>query len=160
MKPNPHKATAIIPPSLPRYGRRGAADLHVHTTHSDGVCSPCEVVVAAARVGLAALAITDHDSVSALAAARPEAVRWDIELVAGVELTCGQDGRELHILGHFFRDDDPALLETLASLRAGRGHRIEAMVAKLRTLGLLIDLDAVRRVFPRAAWVGAIWLIF
>ena len=72
MKPNPRKAAAAL-----RHIRLGSvatrADLHVHTTHSDGVCSPCEVVVAAARVGLAALAITDHDTVSALAVARPEA---------------------------------------------------------------------------------------
>jgi 3',5'-nucleoside bisphosphate phosphatase len=151
MKPNRHKAAAAISPSPRAHGRAGAADLHVHTTHSDGVCSPCEVVVAAARVGLAALAITDHDTVSALAVARPEAVRWGIELVAGVELTCGQDGRELHILGHFIRDDDPALLEAMALLRASRAQRIEAMAARLQTLGLAIDLDAVRRVFPRAS---------
>jgi 3',5'-nucleoside bisphosphate phosphatase len=151
MKPNPHKRAAAISPSLPRHDRHGAADLHVHTTHSDGVCSPCEVVIAAARVGLAALAITDHDTVSALAVARPEAVRWGVELIAGVELTCVQDGRELHILGHFIRDDDQALLEAMASLRSGRNQRIEAMVARLQMLELSIDLDAVRRVFPRAS---------
>jgi 3',5'-nucleoside bisphosphate phosphatase len=150
MKPNPHKAAAAISASRPRHGCHGAADLHVHTTHSDGVCSPCEVVVSAARVGLAALAITDHDTVSALAVARPEAVRWGIELVAGVELSCEQDGRELHILGYFIHDDDPALLEAMVSLRSDRAQRIEAMVARLRTLGLSIDLDAVRRDFPRA----------
>jgi 3',5'-nucleoside bisphosphate phosphatase len=151
MKPNPYKAGVVISPARPRHGRHGAADLHVHTTHSDGVCSPCEVVVAAARVGLAALAITDHDTVSALAVARPEAVRWGIELVPGVELTCEQDGREFHILGHFIRNDDPALLEAMASLRCGRAERIEEMVARLQTLKLSIDLDAVRRVFPRSS---------
>jgi 3',5'-nucleoside bisphosphate phosphatase len=151
MKPNPSRATAANSASLAQHGRQRAADLHVHTTHSDGVCSPCEVVVAAARVGLAALAITDHDIVSALAVARPEATRWNIELIAGVELTCGQESRELHILGHFIRDDDQALLEAMASLRSDRTQRIEAMAARLRTLGLSIDLDAVRRVFPRAS---------
>jgi len=149
MKPNPNNATAVITLSLHRHPR-GGADLHVHTTHSDGVCSPCEVVVAAERVGLAALAITDHDTVSALVVARPEAVRWGVELIAGVELTCGHDGRELHILGHFIRDQDPALLEAMASLRAGRAKRVETMAAQLKALGLRIDLDAVRRVFPRA----------
>ena len=62
--------------------------------------------MAAARVGLGALAITDHDTVSALPIARPEAAWWGIELIAGVELTCEFEGRELHILGHFIRDDD------------------------------------------------------
>ncbi len=114
MKPNPRRAAAAIRSSSPGH-RRDGADLHVHTTHSDGVCSPCEVVVAAARVGLAALAITDHDTVSALAVARPEAARWGIELVTGVELTCQHDGREIHILGYFIRDDDPA---------SSRGHGV------------------------------------
>ncbi len=133
-------------PSSPRVG----ADLHVHTTHSDGVCSPCEVVVAAARVGLSALAITDHDTVSALAVARPEAARWGVELIAGVELTCVYNDREFHILGHFIRDDDPALVAAMAALRDGRVRRVEAMAARLEALGLSIDLEALRRAFPRA----------
>jgi 3',5'-nucleoside bisphosphate phosphatase len=150
MKSTLRKTAKANQSSSPGYPRDGA-DLHVHTTHSDGGCSPCEVVVAAARVGLRALAITDHDTVSALAVARPEAARWDIELVAGVELTCDHDGREFHILGHFIRDDDPALLEGMASLRAGRAQRIESMAARLRGLGLSVDLDAICRVFPRAS---------
>ena len=149
MKPPLRETAATIRATSPGYPRDGA-DLHVHTTHSDGACSPCEVVVAAARVGLKALAITDHDTVSALAVARPEAARWGIELVAGVELTCEYDGREFHILGHFIRDDDPALLNGMASLRADRAQRIEAMAARLQSLGLSIDLDAICRVFPRA----------
>ena len=146
-RPSNVPATATAGRSLLR---RGGADLHVHTTHSDGACSPCEVVVAAARVGLSALAITDHDTVSALAVARPEAQHWGVELVAGVELTCGHRGRELHILGYFIREDDPDLAAAMDALRAGRVHRFEAMAGRLRDLGLRVDLDAVRRAFPRA----------
>jgi predicted metal-dependent phosphoesterase TrpH len=130
--------------------RRGGADLHVHTTHSDGACSPCEVVVAASRVGLSALAITDHDTISALAVARPEAKHWGVELVAGVELTCEHRGRELHLLGYFIREDDPDLAAAMESLRTGRVHRFEAMAGRLRELGFPVDLEAVRRAFPRA----------
>jgi 3',5'-nucleoside bisphosphate phosphatase len=130
--------------------RRGGADLHVHTTHSDGACSPCEVVVAAARVGLSALAITDHDTVSALEVARPEARHWGVELIAGVELTCQHQGRALHILGYFFREDDPSLASVLDRLRDGRRRRIEMMAARLRDLGLEVEIEAVRRAFPRA----------
>ena len=128
----------------------GAADLHVHTTHSDGVCSPCEVVVAAARVGLGALAITDHDTVSALEIARPEAAWWGIELIPAVELTSEFEGRELHILGYFIRDDDQALLEAMEFLRRGRVSRLHAMVTRLKELSLFIDDEALRRAFPRA----------
>jgi predicted metal-dependent phosphoesterase TrpH len=122
----------------------------VHTTHSDGVCSPCEVVVAAARVGLSALAITDHDTLSAIAVARPEAARLGLELVAGVELTAEREGRETHILGHFVREHDPELVAATAALREARARRLEAMAARLRELGLWVDLEALGRAFPRA----------
>lgn len=122
----------------------------MHTTHSDGVCSPCEVVIAAATVGLSALAITDHDALSALAAARPEAARLGLELVAGIELTAEFEGREVHILGHFVRDDDPALTAAASALRTARAGRLRAMVDRLAVLGRSVDLDALQRAFPRA----------
>ena len=130
--------------------RAEAADLHVHTTHSDGVCSPCEVVIAAANVGLSALAITDHDTLSALPVARPEAARLGIELIAGIELTAERDGREVHILGHFVHDEDPALVAVTGALRLARDGRIVALVDRLMALGLRVDLDALRGAFPRA----------
>lgn len=140
----------------------GAADLHVHTTHSDGACTPGDVVRSAASVGLAALAITDHDTLSAVAVARPEADRLGIELIAGIELTAERDGKEVHLLGHFIRDDDPALLSATADLRSRRAARIEAMADRLTSLGLRIDLTAIRNAYPRAT-IGrkhlADWLV-
>lgn len=142
--------------------RVAGADLHVHTTHSDGACSPEDVVRAAANVGLAALAITDHDTLSALAVARPEADRLGVELIGGVELTAERGGREVHILGHFVRAADPDLVAATNALRAARAHRIEAMVGRLADLGLSVDLAALRRTFPRAT-IGrrhlADWLV-
>jgi 3',5'-nucleoside bisphosphate phosphatase len=149
MKPGTRQANASTA-SPRRWCRTEGADLHVHTTHSDGACSPCEVVVAAARVGLVAVAITDHDTVSALPVARAEAIRWGVELIAGVELTCEFENREIHILGHFIRDDDPALVGAMAELVAGRTARVEAMAARLATLGLSIDVPSLKRAFPRA----------
>jgi predicted metal-dependent phosphoesterase TrpH len=108
------------------------------------------VVTAAARVGLAALAITDHDTVSALAVARPEAVRLGVELVDGVEWTAELDGREVHILGLFLSADDPAVLAATARLRAARAGRLAEMADRLAALGLSVDLEALRRAFPRA----------
>jgi len=132
-------------------GRRGAADLHVHTTHSDGICSPGEVVRAAAAVGLAALAITDHDTLTALAVARPEAERLGVELVAGAELTVEHEGRELHLLAYFVRDDDPALVAAVTRLRDARAARLTALADHLAAAGLDVDVDAIRRRAPRAA---------
>ena len=105
---------------------------------------------AAANVGLAALAITDHDTLSALAVARPEAERVGVELIGGIELTAEWEGREIHVLGHFIRDDDPSLSAAVARLRQARAERIEAMVGRLAGLGLTVDLDTLRRMFPRA----------
>lgn len=128
-----------------------SADLHVHTTHSDGACSPGEVVRAAADRGLAALAITDHDTVSALAIARPEADRLGIELVPGIELTAERDGREVHVLGHFVRETAPALVDAAGWIREGRGERLRAMVDRLEAIGLRVDLVSLGRAFPRAS---------
>ncbi|MFO0954782.1 MAG: PHP domain-containing protein, partial [Isosphaeraceae bacterium] len=129
---------------------RSGADLHVHTTHSDGFCSPCEVVVAAARANLAAVAVTDHDTVSGVAIARDEAARWGVELIAGVEWTAEFQGREVHILGHFLRDDDPAVTAASTRMRQARAERLRAMAARLAESGLSVDLDALARAFPRA----------
>ena len=133
----------------PRRPPGQGADLHVHTTHSDGACSPCEVVVSAANVGLKALAITDHDTLSAIAVARPEAARLGVELIAGVELTAEYEGREVHILGHFLREDDPSLVAATTGLRLARAERIRALVDRLEGLGLSVDLEALGRAFPR-----------
>jgi 3',5'-nucleoside bisphosphate phosphatase len=132
-------------------GLEGRADLHVHTTHSDGAFSPCQVVVAAARVGLAAVAITDHDTVTALSVARVESAYWPVELISGVEITCSFGGGELHLLGYHFRDDDPALTVALDQLRAARVERIEAIASRLGEVGLRVDFQVIRRIHPRAA---------
>src|SRR5579885_2985629 len=79
---------------------RGRADLHVHTTASDGCYSPAEVVDLARRSGLSALAITDHDTFAALPAAR-QAAGSHLEVIAAVEITTEHAGHELHLLAYF-----------------------------------------------------------
>lgn len=133
-----------------RSSRLGGADLHVHTNHSDGLCSPGEVVRSAAEVGLDALAITDHDTLSSLPSARLEATRLGIELVNGVELTCGDENREVHLLAYFVREDHPDLLATIEKLRLGRAERISLMISRLRELNLQVDSNRLRTLFPRA----------
>ena len=85
------------------------ADLHVHTTHSDGVCSPCEVVIAAARVGL--VRARNHRSRHAFGPGRRPARGGEAGPGTGRRRRADGrlDGREVHILGHFVRDDDPGL---------------------------------------------------
>src|SRR5436305_84009 len=104
---------------LARPAATGRADLHLHTTHSDGSYKPAEVVDLARRSGLAAIAVTDHDTTCAVEAARQ--VAGDrLEVIAGVEVTAEHQGREVHLLGYFVRPDDPALSAALSGLREHR----------------------------------------
>ena len=91
----------------------GRADLHVHTTHSDGTYTPAEVVDLARGSGLAPVAVTDHDTTAGVAAARA-ASPAGLEVIVGVEITAEHRGREVHLLGYFVRPDDPALAAALA----------------------------------------------
>jgi predicted metal-dependent phosphoesterase TrpH len=127
---------------LARPAGSGRADLHLHTTHSDGSYRPEQVVDLARRCGLPALAITDHDTTSAVAAARAAAPPG-LEVIAGVEVTAEQGGRELHLLGYFVRPDDPALSAALARLREHRRERFHGMVERLRGRGVSVDEEAL-----------------
>src|SRR5207302_1088489 len=122
----------------------GRADLHLHTTHSDGEYTPAQVVDLARRSGLAAVALTDHDTVGEIAAARG-AAGSGLEVVPGVEISAEYEGRELHLLGYFFRPDDPALLAALAGLRRHRAERFRTMAGRLRGLGLSVEDEELDR---------------
>jgi len=128
---------------------RGRVDLHVHSTASDGSMAPEELPVLAAEAGLAALALTDHDSVEGIAAAADAAAAVGIELVSGVELTgyapspTGSADIEVHIAGVFVDACSPALLETLRGLRMVRVERMHSMVRKLNELGIAVEMEAV-----------------
>jgi predicted metal-dependent phosphoesterase TrpH len=119
----------------------GRADLHVHTTHSDGAYTPAQVVELACRAGLAAVAVTDHDAVGGVAAAREAAVGTGVEVVAGVEITTEFRGRELHLLGYFFRTGDGPLTTALEQLQRDRAQRFAEMVERLRACGASLDLQ-------------------
>src|SRR5947209_4861758 len=109
----------------------GRADLHVHTTHSDGTYTPAQVAELARRCGLSAVAITDHDTTAACGVARRIAGSH-LEVIAGVEITAEFHNRELHLLGYFVCLDDAALGTALGCLRTDRVGRFWEMVARLR----------------------------
>jgi predicted metal-dependent phosphoesterase TrpH len=117
----------------------GRADLHLHTTHSDGTYTPTQIVELARRSGLAAIALTDHDTLGGVAEARTAAVSSDVEVIAGVEISAEYRGTELHLLGYFVDPDDPPLLETLDRLCRGRQARFWTMAERLRQSGVELD---------------------
>jgi predicted metal-dependent phosphoesterase TrpH len=127
--------------ALGRWASR--ADLHLHTTHSDGTYTPAELVDLARRSGLTAISITDHDTLAAIPSAR-EAAGASLEVVAGVEITAEERGRELHLLGYYFRPDNSALRSALARLREHRAGRFWDMVERLRGCGVSLDEEQLQ----------------
>lgn len=123
-------------------GRPGFVDLHTHSTASDGTLSPEGVIEAAERCGLAALALTDHDTIDGVRAARQAAERAGIRVIAGVELSAFDEDREVHLLALHLSHLD-ALEKRLTELRASRHVRAGRIVEKLNALGIPLTLDEV-----------------
>lgn len=120
------------------------ADLHVHSTASDGTLSPTNLVELALAASLDVLAIADHDSVAGLAEATRAASGTCLSVIPAVELSSvAADGRDVHILGYFVRADDPHLLAHLADLRGARLRRAATMVERLAAAGYELTLDQV-----------------
>lgn len=117
-------------------------DLHTHSTASDGILPPDQVIEAAGRCGLKALALTDHDTIAGLPAAREAGQRLGIRVIAGVELSAFYEDHEVHLLALHLSQLDTLELR-LAELRSMRLARAEKIVEKLNALGIPITLDEV-----------------
>jgi len=124
------------------------ADLHVHSTASDGTDPPAEVMRRAARAGLDVVALTDHDTVAGHAEAR--AAAGPVALLPGMELSCRLDGRSLHMLAYLFDADQPELAAELARIRDDRVLRARAMVDKLAGLGVDVSWGQVAAIAGQA----------
>lgn len=127
------------------------ADLHAHSTASDGEMTPDALVRYAHERGLGALALTDHDSVDGLDVAVATARALGLELVPGVELSCDVPQNEVHILGYFINWHDTYFQKMLARFREGRYGRAEKMVKKLTALGAPISFERVKQIAGDAA---------
>jgi predicted metal-dependent phosphoesterase TrpH len=119
------------------------ADLHLHSNFSDGTYSPEEVVSQAVLQRLAAIALTDHDTVEGCDRAGAACGAADIEFLSGTELTAEQDGNELHILGYLVDTQNPRLLSEIAKFQAVRQNRIREMVARLNEMGVPLPVESV-----------------
>lgn len=124
--------------------QRRFVDLHTHSTASDGTRSPAEVVALADQAGLAAMALTDHDTTSGLGEARAAAAdRPDLHFVPGVEISARHTGGTMHILGLGIDENAPALRGLLVGFIDARDERNPKIVTKLQNLGFDIDMDDV-----------------
>lgn len=133
-------------------------DLHVHTTASDGSFTPSEVCQMALDKGLAALAITDHDTVDGV----PEAIRFmknhqpvpdtqdslPMELIPGIELSCNYGSREIHILGFYMDYTNPGLLAELNTLKDARFNRNVEMCKLFQRDGIDMTIEKLQEGNP------------
>lgn len=122
-----------------------AVDLHVHSSASDGTDEPEAVVAKADAAGLKAIALTDHDTLSGIPAAREAAAGLAIQLIPGVELSVDHAGVKIHMLAYFIEPTAGPLQDRLAELRAGRAGRNTAIVELLNQLGYPLTMDDVLR---------------
>ncbi len=126
--------------------REPCADLHTHSTCSDGTQTPEEVVAAADFSGVAWLSLTDHDTVDGIQRAR-EAIRardLPVELITGAELSCHSDADgEVHVLAYGFDETDPTVLAHMQDFREQRHVRLARMLELLRDLGCPLETEDV-----------------
>ncbi|SHK95025.1 PHP domain-containing protein [Rhodothermus profundi] len=122
------------------------ADLHLHTSCSDGQLTPSELVRRAQRAGLYCIAITDHDTIEGLAEAQQTAARWGMQIVPGVELSVQVADEEVHLLGYFFDPAHPVLQEALAAYRRAREQRLATMIERLHRSGVPLSMEQVQAV--------------
>ncbi|MGH2359507.1 MAG: PHP domain-containing protein, partial [bacterium] len=133
-------------------------DLHTHTTASDGLLSPEQLIEKARQAGVQVLAVCDHDSTEGVDAAVAAGKRSGVEVIPAVEINTDVDQGEVHVLGYFLDHRQLWLQEFLRKLRDGRVNRARQMVEKLNALGIKIDFARVRELArgaigrPHVAW--------
>ena len=118
-------------------------DLHTHTTCSDGTYTPTELIEYAAQKKLKAIAITDHDTVSAFGEALGAACKYSIELVPGVEISASYEGLEIHILGLFIDINYQPLLDMLAHCRSIRDMRNLQVIELMNKENIPITIEDI-----------------
>lgn len=121
----------------------GRADLHAHTTCSDGTVSPVELVNMAVERHLSAVAITDHDICSGYQEAAEVGLQLGVQVISGVELSASEGEHAVDVLGYFVDATDVDFAQTLARLRIARTARIQQMVERLIQMGAPLTMEQV-----------------
>ncbi|WP_317971834.1 PHP domain-containing protein, partial [Paenibacillus sp. CCS19] len=126
------------------------ADLHTHTTASDGTNAPAVVVRLAKEAGLRAVAITDHDTMAGCPEAVAEGGRIGIQVIPGIELSTAMNGRDIHILGYWCNASDAKWQARMKAQQSFRGRRNRMMIEKLQELGIAITLEEIIAIAERS----------
>ena len=130
-------------------------DLHAHSTASDGTDAPARIVALAAELGLRAVALTDHDTVSGVAEFLEAGRDFpEVKTIAGVEVSCSYSCREIHLVGLFVDPESPGLNDFLRIQRAERLRRNEELRLKLKSLGFPLESDEPEFLVPDPGNLG------
>ena len=126
-------------------------DLHVHSTASDGTYTPSEILAMAVRLGLRAIAITDHDTLAGSVAALSNGIPSAIEFITGVEISAAappgfRTNGSVHILGYGIHPNHPAITTLLEQLRQARENRNPQILERLRALGMPLDMADLAKI--------------
>lgn len=121
-------------------------DLHIHTTASDGILTPLEIIDMAVEIGLKGIAVSDHDTVAGLGQARQylDTTSYSLDFIPAIELNTDAGEDEVHILGYFIDPENVALNQRLQEIHDSRYHRAEQMVSRLQELGVKITFEQVQ----------------
>lgn len=119
-------------------------DLHTHTTASDGTDTPTQLVNRALSLPLSAIAITDHDTIDGIEEAIEATKNTDLKLIAGIELSCQYEQKEIHMLGYFIDYKNETLFHRLEQLKQARNLRNEQMRQKLEEAGMPLTMEEIR----------------
>jgi len=120
---------------------RARADLHTHSSGSDGTDSPTELVRKADEMKLGGVALTDHDSIEGIQEFMGAKASDELRRVPGLEISTVLEKKEIHVLGYYVPLDSKPLNDGLEVLREGRHNRLPKMIQKLNDLGLIVTLE-------------------
>ncbi|MCX6156577.1 MAG: PHP domain-containing protein [Ignavibacteriae bacterium] len=130
------------------------ADLHIHTSYSDGKMKPDEIIDLANEKGLKVIGVTDHDNIEGSQAMLELNGKHGIEVIPGIELSADFHGKEVHLLGYFMDFKNPALIEHLKLIKNLRIRRIDKMIVKLKELGVNINSTALFEKYSSSCSIG------
>ncbi|MBN1405832.1 MAG: PHP domain-containing protein [Candidatus Omnitrophica bacterium] len=119
------------------------ADLHIHTTNSDGTLTPEEAIAYARKKGFCCIALCDHDCISTLEQAEALGKAHEIEIIPAIEITAQEGERELHILGYFMDSKNKKLNDMITSIRENRIERLDKIVSKLKEHNIGADAKEI-----------------
>ena len=124
-------------------------DLHTHSTASDGTYTPTQLIDYAHEKGLAAIALTDHDTTKGLAEAMEAGRRYDdLEVIPGIEFSTDYEGKDIHIVGLYMHYDDPKIQRRLQEFVDSRISRNRKMCRLLTEHGVPMDFDDLQAAYP------------